>query len=150
MRSVMASHIAGNPTQYAGVINAEKCIKYLRGIGVELDDATGDSWLDAQAVHRFLRRMKRPVLTFRRHFCRCGEMEGLSVVGEKARRWVKRRQLEARDEPPAKCESCGTGFCGWCRWYEIARDGTERDYREPAVERTVPFNWREFIGGKDA
>lgn len=142
---IRAAEIVGSPVQYAGTINVEKCIKYLRGIGVDVDDATGDSWLTTQSVHRFLRRMKGPVLVFWVHHCSCGEMEGISVDGEKARRWRNKRQREAGEESPTRCENCGTGLgASMSRMYEVARDGTERDFRSPE-DRVIPFDWREFL-----
>jgi hypothetical protein len=54
-KRLRAADIKGCPNQYVGQINAEKCIAYLRGIGVEVDDDTGDSWLDLQGLHRFFR-----------------------------------------------------------------------------------------------
>jgi hypothetical protein len=135
---VRAADIPGRK-YVGGEFNAEKCIAYLRGIGVEIDDATGDSWLTTQAVHRFLRRMKRPALVFWRWTCECGEMEGFSVRGERAP-----RPRGANGREPSLCGACGTGFRGSMRWYEVTRDGTERDFR-PKLERFSPFDWRSLL-----
>lgn len=138
-KRVRAADIAPMRHVYAGIINAEKCIAYLRMIGVELDDATADGWLDSQAVHRFLKRMKGRALTVERWTCACGEMEGFSLHGEKA----PRRKPKTRQKPNT-CEECGGRFTHSQTWYSVARDGTEKDHR-PEMERFSPFDWRELL-----
>lgn len=140
MKRVSGATIKANDSSYAGIINAEKCISYLRGIGVECDDVTADGWLDTQAVHRFLRRMKRPALRIERWTCKCGEMEGFWCRGEKA----PRRRKAKKSRKPDRCESCEGGWSRMQLWYVVTRDGTEKDYR-PDVERIIPYNWRELI-----
>jgi hypothetical protein len=140
MARVSASQIKANPAQYAGAINVEKCIAYLRGIGVEVDDPTADGWLDTQSVHRFLRRMKRPALRVERWTCKCGEMEGFLLAGEKA----PRPRKSAKPQKRAACEECGGVWSHMALWYVVTRDGTEKDYR-PELERFSPFDWRELL-----
>lgn len=113
----------------SGNLNAEKCIAYLRGIGVEIDDATAESWLDAQGVFRFLKSEETPWRTGWLHSCSCGEMHGFSEKGRGSKwaRWWKKRKKRGK---AAKCESCGTGFCGQSRLYDVLRGGGYRDFRK--------------------
>lgn len=124
-----------------GGINAEKCIAYLRGIGVEIDDQTADSWLDVQGTHRFLQSEKRPQITIQRHTCGCGIMEGFSLK----RRGQRTKRRRDGQEPP-RCEECGTGFIVSILWYIVNRDGSIEDWR-PAGDRFAPFDYG-FLEGK--
>lgn len=126
----------------ASLINAEKCIAYLRKIGVEVDDKMGDGWLDTERVDRFLKRMKSPSLIVERWTCKCGEMEGFRLRGSKAPR--PKPSVNENPRKPATCEECGSRFCVMHTWYKVARDGTETDYR-PEMERFSPFDWKELI-----
>lgn len=113
-----------DPNQYNG-INAEKCVKYLRGIGVEIDDATADSWLDTQAVHRFMASEKRSDVSGQLYTCRCGAMQGFAETSRRR----KRKKKDTEDHTPAVCEECGTSWMTITLLYTVARDGSMRDYR---------------------
>jgi hypothetical protein len=130
-------------TQYAGIINAEKCITYLRGIGVEIDDSTADSWLDVQGTHRFLRSEKASWRRVELWYCSCGAMEGYGESG-RGRMRVKREKGEVRK--PARCESCGTGWRSMSTVFVVLRDGTVRDYRR-GVDAVTPLRLDEWAGG---
>lgn len=140
-RATRGADIAPDSFRYYG-INAEKCIAYLRGIGAEIDDATADSWLDAQAAHRFLDKMKRPVHEFRLVTCACGELEGYMYY-RRGRAVVPRQPVE----PAAvTCATCNTMPGNTSRLvYLVAEDGSEEDCR-PHDERWQPFDWREIAG----
>lgn len=142
-RNIRGRDLKPNPTQYAGTINAEKCVIYLRGIGVEIDDATADSWLDIQATHRFLRSEKTVWRQIDVWHCRCGAMEGFSESG-RGRMRLKRDKTEQRK--PAKCEECGGGFTTRSTVVSIARDGTVKDYRR-GVDAVIPLRLDEWAGG---
>ena len=129
--------------QYVGMLNAEKCIKYLRGIGVEIDDATADSWLDIQGMHRFLKSEKavwRQVTEWR---CRCGAMRGFSEEGRGRKRLPRASERPAK---PARCEDCQTGFITGSLKFYVCRDGTVQDYRR-GVDAVVPLRLDEWAGG---
>lgn len=143
-RNIRGRDLKPNPTQYAGTINAEKCVIYLRGIGVEVDDATADSWLDIQATHRFLRSEKAIWRQINVHHCQCGAMEGFSETG-RGRLRLKRDKSEP-PRKPAKCEECGTGFRSMSRVVTVARDGTVKDYRRGA-DAVIPLRLEEWAGG---
>lgn len=68
-------------SQSVGMINAEKCVRYLRAIGVEIEDKTADSWLDTQATFRFLKSERAPWRSVQEWSCRCGEMRGHTERG---------------------------------------------------------------------
>ncbi len=74
-RKITGAELKPNPSQHIGMLNAEKCVIYLRGIGVDIDDATADSWLDTQGVHRFLRSQKGSWRRGEAWSCGCGELE---------------------------------------------------------------------------
>lgn len=118
-----------------GILNAEKCIAYLRGIGVEIDDATADAWLDMQGVARFLKSEKETKCEGQLWHCRCGAMEGTSEVQFPMRR--RKRRSGAPQEMP-RCEKCGTSWAMMRLVYVVNRDGSTRDYR-PMDERWKPL-----------
>ena len=141
--NIRGAELKANSAQYAGTINAEKCIIYLRGIGVEIDDSMADSWLDIQGTHRFLKSEKavwRSVWVWR---CRCGGMTGHQ---EKGRGRMRRKREKSEQRPAPICEECGTGFVGAWRVFDVLRDGTVRDYRD-GVDRVVPLRLDEWAGG---
>lgn len=142
--NIRGADLKPNATQYAGTINAEKCVIYLRGIGVEIDDAMADSWLDIQGTHRFLRSEKTSWRSVWEYRCRCGNMTGHLEKG-RGRMRLKRDKGDKR--PPAICENCSTGFIGAWRVFEVLRDGTVRDYRD-GVDRVVPLRLDEWAGGQ--
>lgn len=113
--------IKGDPNQYNG-INAEKCIKYLRGIGVEIDDATADAWMDVQATHRFLASEKSVQKTVGVVMCQaCGwSTETVHTRGSR------------RKKQPTQwaCPDCGDHLWHWRALYVVCRDGSVKDYRD--------------------
>lgn len=142
-RNIRGQDLTPCAIQYTGTINAEKCIIYLRGIGVDIDDTTADAWLDTQATHRFL-KSERSI--WRRCYvwnCRCGEMEGFSESG-RGRHRLKHDKKEPRI--PAKCESCGTGFVSSWLVFAVRRDGTVLDRRQ-GVDAVIPLRLDEWAGG---
>lgn len=146
-RKIRGADLKANPTQYAGTINAEKCIVYLRGIGVEIEDATADSWLDIQATHRFLKSEKTTWRRVEYWTCRCGAMQGYADVGRG--RWRdpdKSEEKRDRNRKPSLCETCGTGFCCMSLQFSVDRDGTVRDYRK-GVDAVIPLRLDEHAGG---
>lgn len=130
---VRGADLKPDPVQWSGTINAEKCIRYLRGIGVDIDDDTADMWLDAQGVHRFLQSEKRSVVSGQIFSCRCGAMQGFAETSRKAR-----RKKTKDGKAPVRCEECGSSWVGIVLAYTIARDGSMRDYR-PKSERWKPL-----------
>lgn len=143
-QAINASELKPSARQHVGAINAEKCIIYLRGIGVEIDDATADAWLDTQAAYRFLRSERAWVRRVRLHCCRCGEMQGYTETGRKAVKPPKLPKDRPRTAP--KCESCGTGFIGWRLLFAVRRDGSVEDHRRGA-DAVIPLRLDEFAGG---
>lgn len=118
---IRGADIVGDPAQY-NRINAEKCIKYLRGIGVEVDDAAADSWMDTQAAHRFLASEKNSAVTVGQWECHeCGGDQ--YYVAEK--RGAKGHRLIS-----AACSQCGSKFWHYRLLMVELRDGTLKDYRE--------------------
>lgn len=143
-RNIRGRDLKANPRQYAGVINAEKCIIYLRGIGVEIDDATADQWLDTQGAHRFLKSERAKWREVREHFCRCGAMRGFSETG-RGRMRIK-REKGAPPRKPAICEECGSEWAGSSLVFYVRRDGTIKDYRS-GVDAVIPLRLEEWAGG---
>jgi hypothetical protein len=129
--------------QYAGIINAEKCIIYLRGVGVEIDDATAESWLDIQATHRFLRSEKATWRRVNLCTCRCGAMQGFSESG-RGRMRIKREKGVPRKVH--RCEECSTSWVSFSLVFYVLRDGTVVDYRSGA-EAVIPLRLDEWAGG---
>lgn len=129
--------------QYAGIINAEKCIIYLRGIGVEIDDATADSWLDVQATHRFLKSERATWRRVNLHHCRCGAMEGFSESGRGRMRLKREKNVKRKRHI---CEECGTSFVSSSLVFYVRRDGTVVDYRRGA-DAVTPLRLDEWAGG---
>lgn len=127
-----------------GIFNAEKCVAYLRGIGVEIDDATADEWLDTQGVFRFIRSEGTPWRTGWAHHCMCGAKEGFSENGRGSKwaRWWK-RQPRKKSEP---CEKCGGHFMSRHRLYDVTRGGSYKDWRRG--ERWQPI--AEFVAEMSA
>lgn len=111
------------------IINVEKCIDYLRGIGVEIDAETEARWNDAQNVHRWLRNEKR------------SKRSGYDMGCRQGHRWYGEWSVRSRKqrEAAAMCPECG-GRWSWqaLRWDE-ARDGTIRDFR-PVSDRWLPLD----------
>lgn len=125
-----------NPAQF-NRINAEKCIVYLRGIGVEIDDRTAESWMDIQATHRFLASEKNIMRERRIYACRCGEMVGAADVWN--RPFTKRNKRPQSDAPSATCEHCESSWSGYRVEFYVCRDGSVLDMRS-ASERVVPLD----------
>lgn len=146
---IKASAIKPNPGQRRGMLNAEKCVAYLRGIGVEVDDATADGWLDAQAAYRFLKSERRVVRRVQAWFCSCGAMEGFTDTGPgrwRERDKQKRKEDEVEEQTIHICDKCQTGFCNSSLLFTVARDGTVIDYRRETGWKE-PIKLDEFAGG---
>jgi hypothetical protein len=147
---VRGADIKPDPRQF-NRINAEKCIAYLRGIGVQISDDTADEWLDTQGVHRLLSTMRRSNLSFYEMSCRCGALR-YEFVRERGKK-VKTRTV-TKDDDSAFCKACET-FVGALTvlLYVVRVDGSELDYRS-GVNRIAPYPWREMLqsrnGGDDA
>jgi hypothetical protein len=118
-------------------INAEKCVRYLRGIGVEIDDATAESWLDTQAVHRMLAKMARENTIVNKWMCKCGEMEGFTMT-VKGRTLRPKKRKNSESTGPSVCESCHTSWVCMVRVFSVRNDGLYEDYRA-ASERWQPI-----------
>lgn len=139
---IAGSDLTPSTSQHVGMLNAEKCVRYLRGIGVEIDDATADAWLDTQATHRFLkseRAVWRQVQLWR---CRCGAMMGYSESGR------GRRRVKREDQPRKRpiCEECQTTFVAASLVFVVRRDGSVLDYRQ-GVDAVIPLRLDEWAGG---
>lgn len=145
-RNIRGADLKPSASQYCRgrIINAEKCVIYLRGIGVEIDDATADSWLDIQGTHRFLRSERSYWRKVYRWSCRCGAMQGTSEEG-RGRHRLKRDK--GKKQQPAKCEECGTGFVAKRLVFAVRRDGTVVDHRT-GVDAVVPLRLDEWAGGQ--
>lgn len=147
-RKISGGELTPSASQHVGMLNAEKCVRYLRGIGVEVDDTTAESWLDAQAVHRFLASGRSTWRRVDRWSCRCGGMSGLAESGrgqhKDMRDWRKKSKKEPRK--PRRCESCDSGFVCMELVFYVTRDGAVRDYRR-GVEAVTPLRLDEFAGG---
>jgi hypothetical protein len=142
-RNIRGSELKPNASQHIGMLNAEKCVAYLRGVGVEIDDKTADSWLDAQATHRFLRSEKTVWRRVELWCCRCGEMRGHRETG-RGRMRLKREK--GTQQKPARCEECGTGWISMHLVFCVCRDGTVKDYRR-GVDAVIPLRLDEWAGG---
>ncbi len=143
-RRISGAELTANATQHVGMLNAEKCVKYLRGIGVEIEDATAESWLDVQAAHRFLKSERSIWRRGEVWRCRCGEMEGFRETGRGRHRVKRDKPTEPRK--PNRCESCGTGFVSMSTVFAVTRGGSLRDYRR-GVDAVVPLRLDEYMGG---
>lgn len=153
-QKISGAELKPSASQHVGMLNAEKCVIYLRGIGVEIDDATADSWLDTQAAHRFLASGKAVWRRVELWSCRCGAMSGHRETGrgrhKEQREFEKEQKTRAKSEPkkpPQRCESCGTGFIVMTLMFCVTRDGSVRDYRR-GVDTVVPLRLDEFAGGQ--
>lgn len=142
---IRGADIAPNPAQI-NRINAEKCIAYLRGIGIDISDEDADAWLDTQAVHRLLNGMKRARYQFRWTSCKCGCL-GYFYVVERGKR-VKTRRVTKDDD---------SAFCAVCKrfanvsdrlMYIVCVDGTERDYRD-GPDRVIAFPWEQLLSERE-
>lgn len=142
-RAIHARDLKPDASQHVGMLNAEKCIIYLRGIGVEVDDATAAAWLDTQGAYRFLRSEKTLWRRVEGWHCQCGEMEGFAERGPGRQRL--KRDKESLRSPP-KCEACGSGFVSMSLIFSVRRDGTVVDYRR-GVDATIPIRINEWAGG---
>lgn len=142
-RKVFGRDLTPSTSQNVGMLNAEKCVKYLRGIGVEIDDKTADSWLDVQATYRFLKSERSAWRRVQHWSCRCGAMEGFAESG-RGRMRLKRDKTVPRKR--AVCESCGTGWAHMTLVFYVRRDGTVQDYRR-GVDAVVPLRLEEWAGG---
>ena len=142
-RKIRGSDIKPDAAQYYN-INAEKCIAYLRGIGVDVPDEMADSWLDTQGVHRFLKSEEASKYLFYEMQCRCGELTGLSVV--KSGRKAKTRTV-TQDDKEYFCDECQSYINSTqILVYEVNRNGSTRDWR--SAERQVldgAFNWQDLL-----
>ena len=103
-----------------GAFNVAKCVEYLRSVGVEVPDATAQSWSDSESVHRFLKSGRRVVV------------EGRFVVCNRDHRFEYAVDRRKRKKPKghSRCPECGAPWSVFgLRWTE-ARDGTIRDFRD--------------------
>lgn len=141
-RKIRGVDLTPDTAQHVGMLNAEKCVKYLRGIGVEIDDATADAWLDTQAAYRFLKSERASWRRVEEWSCRCGEMRGHAERG----RGRMRLKKDDRLKKAPRCESCGTGFVSMSTRFVVLRDGTVRDYRR-GVDAVIPLRLDEWAGG---
>jgi hypothetical protein len=132
--------IKPNASQHVGAINAEKCIAYLRAIGVEIDGPTADSWLDIQGTHRFLRSERTAWRNVQRWSCKCGAMMGYAETG-RGRMRIKREPRKVH-----RCEECGTGWVAMSVVFFVRRDGSVQDYRR-GVDAVIPLRLDEWAGG---
>lgn len=143
-RKIRGADLKPSPRQHVGMLNAEKCIIYLRGIGVEIDDSTADTWLDIQGTYRFLRSERTWWRRVDVWSCRCGEMQGYTDRGRGRKR--SKREKDPAPRKPAICESCGTGFGAMSLVFAVRRDGTVEDHRRGA-DAVIPLRLDEFAGG---
>lgn len=139
---IRGADLKPNASQHVGMLNAEKCVIYLRGIGVEIDDATADAWLDTQAAHRFFKSERAAWRTVQEWTCRCGAMRGHLEKG----RGRMRLKRDSKPKKPARCEACGTSWVCMTLKFYVRRDGTVMDYRR-GVEAVVPLRLEEWAGG---
>jgi hypothetical protein len=127
-----------SPAKPHGVFNAEKCVRYLRLIGVDIPDNVAEQWLDAQAAHRFSRSMKAKAAEGWDWWCTKGHRNYIE-----SRRGRIRRDRVSGDR--AKCLRCGAPLVGGrARWYRT-RDGALLD-RRPVAERWRPIDWQPADG----
>jgi len=129
-----AKNIKPNKCQQVGAINVEKCIAYLRGVGVEIDDRTGDSWLDAQAAHRLIGRIERKFTKVVADVvcvscCACGD-----EIGNFTRR-ASARSTDARVH--YTCGECGSRALSFRLVAQVRADQTIKDFRDRA-DQWVP------------
>lgn len=127
------------PCKPHGMFNAEKCIRYLRWVGVEVSDEMAQQWLDAQSAHRFLTSMKGAARRGADMWCENGHQ--VYVEHRRGQRTKKFHQT-----PP--CAVCGARFAVWSLRFVEARDGSIRDYR-PKDERWKALDWQPPPLGND-
>jgi hypothetical protein len=141
-RKIRGADLKPNASQHIGMLNAEKCVIYLRGIGVEIDDTTADSWLSTQGAYRFLKSERAAWRKVHEWSCQCGAMRGFAESGR------GRMRLPKEDRPKKRqvCESCGTGFVCMSLVFYVRRDGSVKDYRS-GVDAVVPLRLDEWAGG---
>jgi hypothetical protein len=113
-----------------GTFNAKKCVQYLRHIGVEVTDEMAAQWNDAEQSHRLLKLMKRPARTGADWWC---DKEHQNFV-------ETRRGQRRKNQPALKCRVCDGPMRVWRRRYDIAIDGSVRDYRKPE-DRWRALDW---------
>lgn len=144
-RAIRGIGLTPDASQHVGMLNAEKCVRYLRGIGVELDDATADAWLDTQAAHRFFKSERAIWRRVERWSCSCGEMWGYGESGRGRKRLPKEVLDRIRGKRP-KCEACGGGLTVMHLVFYVRRDGTVNDFRR-GVDAVIPLRLDEYAGG---
>ena len=108
-------------------LNVEKCIDYLRSVGVEVSDELAQSWRDTEQVDRLCEHMKKPGQTAYLWQCAKGHLS-LHV----------RKRGAHRKGSGDKCAKCGARLVRGRLWWIITVDGTLKDYR-PKDER-----WRQL------
>lgn len=113
-------------TYVHGIFNVKKCAAYLRGVGVEIDDATEAQWTDAQAAHRYLKKMGR--MAREGWDWKCANGHFTYIEHHRGQRRKKRRK------PETVCGVCKKPLIhGTIRFY-VTLDGRVHDYR--------PLAWR--------
>lgn len=114
-----------------GAFNVAKCVQYLRHVNIEVSGEQEQSWLDAEKVHRYLRRIRRPVREVAQMQCSGGhDWYGETKSTGKGK---KRREREAR-----LCPECGQEFAVWQLVWTESPDGTVKDWR-PQDEHWRPL-----------
>ena len=120
-----------------GAFNVEKCVAYLRSVGVEISDVQAQEWRDAERTERFCRSMKRTAREGADYWCENGHQ-----------RYEERRKGQRKRKGEWRCAECGARFNRYrLRWTESS-DGTVKDYR-PRDERWKPLDWRPPPVGQD-
>ena len=113
-----------------GRFNAEKCVKYLRHIGVEVSEEQKQYWLDAQSVHRFIGSTRKPSRTGKRFGCNRGH-HWIATF------WHHGDGMRAHNATICECPECGESASAISLQWVRAKDGSFKDYR-PHSERWRP------------
>lgn len=101
-----------------GIFNVEKCVRYLRSIGVEVTPEMEQGWLDTQKTDRFLRSMKGVAAEGWDWTCKEGHITYIEA----------KRGRRRKGAVDVRCH-CGLPLIGGrVRWVRL-RDGTVQDWR---------------------
>lgn len=114
-----------------GTFNVDKCVHYLRHVGVDVSKEQAQQWDDAERVHRYLRSLGRKMLR-----------KGVSMRCHNGHDWSgvkmgRGKGMMAHNAALLKCPECGKEPCVLSTEWIEALDGSVRDFR-PKSERWRP------------
>lgn len=100
-------------------INVEKCVQFLRSVGVEVSPEQERAWMEAQKRHRSMEQTRRTKRRASLYEC----SNGHHVVR------VRNRGQRRNSPHGAFCQICGGNWRSMLLLWTEANDGTITDYR---------------------